>query len=96
MQGWPEIYSAGDELDTVGYAYSQGKIAALIECGSHTDPKCYEVAETAVNNFLIYTGIISGNSPEVQQNITKITTMIRKERPGILMQDFFEMQEVKK
>lgn len=95
VTGWPELYGSWDEQDTVWYAYSQWKTAALIECWSHNDPKCFDIANSAVYNFLIYLGIINWELWKVHQNITKITAMVRKEQEWKLVQNFIEMQELK-
>ena len=94
VQGWPELYEAWEELDTIWYAYSQGKIGALIECGSHRDPECFDIANKTIQNFLIFSEIISGKWEKNIQNITKIDSMIRKEKPGNFTKNYIEMQEI--
>lgn len=94
VQGWPELYEAGEELDTIWYAYAQGKIGALIECGSHRDPQCFQVAEKTIHNFLKYCEMVSWETEKQIQNITKMDSMIRKTKPGKLTKDFIEMQEI--
>ncbi len=56
--GWPALYGAATENDTVGYACARKKPAILIECGQHNDPESIGVAYRVIHNVLVNFGYI--------------------------------------
>lgn len=55
---WPELYESNphgfQSFDTTAYAYEQGKIGVLIECGQHEDPEAAGIAEKNILRTLIH------------------------------------------
>jgi len=57
LTGWPEMFAASDDVDTVTYAHQQGKIAVTTEGGQHSDPASAVLSYRAIRNAMQHLGI---------------------------------------
>lgn len=89
ITGWPEAYAHNpdgpDSYDTTRYAYGQGKIGILVECGQHTEAKAVDVAEQSILRALAHFGMIAPGSTTCSNPQLKTVRMERilyKEHDG--------------
>lgn len=82
ITGWPSLYAANpfgqDSFDTTRYAYEQGKIGIIIECGQHREPTAIPIAEDSILRALGHFGMIDPKyAPAPFSNTTKTIHMSR-------------------
>ncbi len=95
MAGWNEAYAASGgnapghpdrSIGTVEYAARCGAVAALLECGGHTDPDAPEIAHRAIHNALRYLKLIDLKNADETPAATVVTvkSVIYRQREGAL------------
>lgn len=57
--GWENVYE-GEDYSMEGFAGSNGKTALTLECGYHGSGYASDIAQKAISNALVYTGMTAG------------------------------------
>lgn len=98
VAGWPALYGAATENDTVGYACARQKPAVLVECGQHNDPESVGVAFRVIQNVLVTLGLIDGpviDFAETNRRI-KVQDMVIKTAPGKFTKPYIHLTPIEK
>ena len=104
MTGWEEAYantgrktataSADEGVGTEEYARRCGKIASILECGDHADPKAVDVAYRAIHNALRHFGLIEGTTNATTPRLVTVTHVFYRDDNGKFPRDWRHLDPV--
>jgi predicted deacylase len=102
VTGWNGLYAGqGSELyqgDTCTYAFQQGKVALLVECGQHADPASAHVAYRCIRAALAHFGMAKPVETLAvpQPQVSRLHSMVVKQKEGKLLHPWQHLDPIKK
>jgi predicted deacylase len=101
VTGWNALYAGREGLwqgDTCTYAFAQGKLALLVECGLHGDPAAAEVAYRCLRAALAHVGLAAGLPAQVvtPPQVNRLHSLVVKAREGKLLKEWRHLDPVAK
>lgn len=101
VTGWGALYADKKDLwqgDTCTYAFEQGKLPLLIECGQHDDPAAahvgYRSLRAALAHFKLTDSYDAPYAPAPQ--INKLQSVVIKKKEGRLLKPWQHLDPVSK
>jgi predicted deacylase len=104
ITGWPSVYAHNpnglDSYDTTRYAYEQGKIGIIIECGQHEESGAIPIAERSILRALAHFGMIDLADLELgpvtaQQTIIMEQIVYKEHNGDSFVKKWKHLEEVK-
>lgn len=109
LTGWEDAYrttgraaaapkDADESVGTEEYARRCGKIASLLECGDHADPKAPDVAYAAILGALVHFGMTAAPTTAPSPPARHLATIERvfyRDGPGSLTRDWRNLDPVR-
>ncbi|HYD17621.1 MAG TPA: succinylglutamate desuccinylase/aspartoacylase family protein [Patescibacteria group bacterium] len=101
VTGWNDVYAEQQDMsqgDTTSYAFSQKKMALLIECGLHEDPQSAVVGYKSLRAALAYYGMAEPYERHRAEppSVMRMTNMLVKQREGRFLKDWQHLDPVSK
>jgi predicted deacylase len=104
ITGWPSVYAHNpnglDSYDTTRYAYEQGKIGIIIECGQHEESGAIPIAERSILRALAHFEMIDLADLELgpitpQQTIIMEQIVYKEHNGDSFVKKWKHLEEVK-
>lgn len=102
VTGWPEMFENSADLsegDTLTYAFSQGKVGCVVECGLHNDPASILIADKCIRNTLSYLQIMGSQKSDIADvcmEFHQAKSIVVKERDGHFSKAWKHLDAIRK